>query len=70
LGQKEHEADRWVAAPAIWLRVPLVAHDRIFTNVKDLELLTKLGAANDRAEYEKAFREGSLEGWRASSSVS
>jgi len=41
--QKEHEADRWVAATAIWLRVPLVAHDRIFTNVKDLELLTKLG---------------------------
>src|SRR5216683_8231619 len=43
LGQKEHEADRWVAATAIWLQVPLVAHDRIFNNVKDLELLTKLG---------------------------
>jgi predicted nucleic acid-binding protein len=42
LGQKEHEADRWVAATAIWLQVPLVAHDRIFANVKDLELLTKL----------------------------
>jgi predicted nucleic acid-binding protein len=43
LGQKEHEADRWVAATAVWLRIPLVAHDAIFTNVKDLELLTRLG---------------------------
>ncbi len=43
LGHKEHEADRWVAATAIWLQVPLVAHDRIFANVKDLELLTVLG---------------------------
>jgi tRNA(fMet)-specific endonuclease VapC len=42
LGQKDHEADRWVAATAIWLQVPLVAHDRIFANVKDLELLTNL----------------------------
>jgi predicted nucleic acid-binding protein len=42
LGQTEHEADRWVAATAIWLQVPLVAHDGIFANVKDLELLTKL----------------------------
>jgi len=24
LGQKEHEADRWVAATALWLQVPLV----------------------------------------------
>ena len=44
LGQKEHEADRWVAATALWLQVPLVAHDRIFANVNNLELLTKLGA--------------------------
>jgi tRNA(fMet)-specific endonuclease VapC len=43
LGQKEHEADRWVAATAIWLQIPLVAHDAIFTNVKDLELLTRVG---------------------------
>lgn len=43
LGQKEHEADRWVAATAVWLRVPLVAHDGIFANVKDLELLTRIG---------------------------
>ena len=43
LGQKEHEADRWVAATAIWLQVPLVAHDGIFASVKDLELLMRLG---------------------------
>jgi predicted nucleic acid-binding protein len=42
LGQKEHEADRWVAATALWLQIPLVAHDRIFANVNNLELLTKL----------------------------
>jgi len=32
-----------VAATAVWLRVPLVAHDAIFGNVKDLEVLTSLG---------------------------
>jgi predicted nucleic acid-binding protein len=42
LGQKDHEADRWVAATAIWLNVPLIAHDAIFVNVKDLRLFTKL----------------------------
>jgi predicted nucleic acid-binding protein len=42
LGHKEHEADRWIAATAVWLQVPLVAHDRIFANVKGLELVTKL----------------------------
>ncbi len=29
-------------ATTLWLQVPLVAHDRIFANVKNLELLTKL----------------------------
>jgi predicted nucleic acid-binding protein len=42
LGGKDHEADRWVAASAIWLDISLVAHDAIFANVKDLTLLTKL----------------------------
>jgi predicted nucleic acid-binding protein len=42
LGGKDHEADRWIAASAIWLSIPLVAHDAIFANVKDLTLLTKL----------------------------
>lgn len=42
LGQKEHDADRWVAATALWLDVPLVAHDNIFKNVPRLELLARL----------------------------
>jgi len=32
-----------VAATAIWLDIPLVAHDAIFANVEGLNLLTKLG---------------------------
>lgn len=42
LSQKEHEADRWVAAAALYLKVPLVAHDAIFRGVDGLELLTRL----------------------------
>lgn len=42
LGHKEHEADRWVAATALWLGVPLVSHDAIFNAVDRLELLTRL----------------------------
>jgi predicted nucleic acid-binding protein len=42
LAQKDHEADRWIAATTIWLKVPLVAHDAIFKNVDGLELLTRL----------------------------
>jgi predicted nucleic acid-binding protein len=42
LGQKDHEADRWVAATAMWLGVPVVAHDAIFINVEGLQLLTKV----------------------------
>ena len=41
-GQKDHEADRWVAATAMWLGAPVVAHDAIFANVEGLNLLTKL----------------------------
>ena len=42
LGHKEHEADRWIAATAIYLGVPLIAHDAIFAKVEDLDLLTRL----------------------------
>jgi predicted nucleic acid-binding protein len=42
LAHKEHEADRWIAATAIWLELPLVAHDAIFHNVDGLKLLTRL----------------------------
>jgi predicted nucleic acid-binding protein len=42
LGQKEHEADRWVAATAVFLGVPLVSHDLIFARVSGLDLITRL----------------------------
>lgn len=42
IGQKEHEADRWIAATAVWLDIPVVAHDAIFKNVEGLTLLPKL----------------------------
>ena len=41
--RNHHEADRWVAASAIWLGIPLVTHDTIFAKVKDLTVVTKLG---------------------------
>ena len=42
LGQKDHEADRWVAATAMWLDIPLIAHDAIFAHVRGPQLVTKL----------------------------
>lgn len=42
LNGKDHEADRWVAATAMHLGVPLVAHDRVFRNVDGLDLITRL----------------------------
>ena len=42
LGQKDHEADRWVAATALMLGIPLVSDDRIFIGVDRLQLLMSL----------------------------
>lgn len=39
LGQKIHEADRWVAATALALDLELVAGDRIFEDVPGLAVL-------------------------------
>jgi len=36
LGQRHHDADRWVAATALRLGIPLVADDRIFRDVPGL----------------------------------
>jgi predicted nucleic acid-binding protein len=47
LGQKEHEADRWVAATALWLGIPLVAHDGAFKRLPGLELLTRLDNSDE-----------------------
>lgn len=38
LAQKNHEADRWIAATAIRLDIPLVANDRIYDNVPGLRI--------------------------------
>jgi predicted nucleic acid-binding protein len=40
LGQRAHDADRWVAATAIRLDVPLVSDDGIFRDVPGLALET------------------------------
>lgn len=42
LGQREHDADRWIAAAAIRLDVPLVSHDGVFRDVPGLRLETLL----------------------------
>jgi predicted nucleic acid-binding protein len=38
LGQREHDADRWIAATAVRLGIPLVSNDNIFRNVPGLQL--------------------------------
>lgn len=42
LGQKHHEADRWIAATARWLDVPLVAHDSVFRDAPGVTVVTEL----------------------------
>jgi len=44
LGHKLHDGDRWIAACAIRLRVPVVSHDGIFDNVPGLTLITAAAA--------------------------
>ena len=38
LAQREHNADRWIAATAIRLGIPLVSNDQIFQGVPGLTL--------------------------------
>ena len=40
LAQREHNADRWIAATAVRLGVPLVSNDGVFRNVPGLTLET------------------------------
>lgn len=42
LFQKDHVADRWIAATAIMRQLPLVAHDLVFLDTPDLILITEL----------------------------
>lgn len=40
LRDKVHDGDRWIAATAIRLDLPLVTHDRVFTAAPGLTILT------------------------------
>lgn len=42
LGQHDHDSDRWIAATATHLDVPLISHDGIFRNVPGLVFETAL----------------------------
>ncbi len=42
LGSKNHDGDRWIAATAIRLGLPLVSHDKIFLDAPGLTLVTEL----------------------------
>jgi predicted nucleic acid-binding protein len=44
LGQKEHTADRWIAATSIRLGIPLVSNDGIFRGAPGLQLETLASA--------------------------
>jgi tRNA(fMet)-specific endonuclease VapC len=43
LHQREHDADRWIAATAIRLGIPLVSNDRVFDDTPGLILETVRG---------------------------
>ena len=40
LGQKLHEADRWIAATALYLELDLISNDKVFENAPGLSLQT------------------------------
>lgn len=40
LSQRDHDADRWIAATALRLGLPLVSNDGIFVDAPGLELVT------------------------------
>lgn len=40
LHQREHDADRWIAATALRLGIPLVSNDRVFKDTPGLEWIT------------------------------
>jgi predicted nucleic acid-binding protein len=43
LGNKLHDGDRWIAAAAMRLSVPLVSHDGVFDGAPGLEFITAIG---------------------------
>ena len=43
LAQREHDADRWIAATAVRLGIPLVSNDRIFAGTPGLTVESTTG---------------------------
>lgn len=43
LGDKLHDGDRWIAAAAMRLSVPLVSHHGLFDGAPGLDLITTIG---------------------------
>jgi predicted nucleic acid-binding protein len=43
LSDKLHDGDRWIAATALRLQIPLVSHDGVFGGTPGLELITATG---------------------------
>jgi predicted nucleic acid-binding protein len=41
LAEKVHEADRWVAATALYYQVPLISDDKIFSGVDGLDVVSE-----------------------------
>lgn len=50
LTEKTHEADRWIAATARYVGVPLVTHDQVFVDAPGIDLISMLQSnpGNDR----------------------
>lgn len=44
--QMDHNGDLWIAAAAIRMGLPLVAHDAVFRGCPGLHLTTELGDAD------------------------
>ncbi|EUA17418.1 hypothetical protein MAHJHV30_35220 [Mycobacterium avium subsp. hominissuis] len=42
LGNKLHDGDRWIAAAAIRLGIPLVSHNGLFDGAPGLEFITAI----------------------------
>lgn len=42
LAGRSHEADRWIAATALTMGIPLVTHDKAFLGIDGLQVLTRL----------------------------
>jgi len=43
LSDKLHDGDRWIAATALRLQIPLDSHDGVFGGTPGLELITATG---------------------------